>query len=111
MGWSSSGPGVPAGINSRGEWYGLYTILIFHANCKLDFNVRGEWFNDVRGTRTGVAAAFEEVTAGFDYHPVPWMSLRPEVRGDFCGQRAFGPEGSQLNRSQLTAAIDLLLKF
>jgi hypothetical protein len=111
MGWSSSAPDVPAFISSRGEWYGLYTILILHYNPSVDLLTRAEWFNDVHGTRTGVATAFEEVTVGLDIHPVPWMSIRPEVRGDFAGRPAFGPGGAHLNRSQLTSAIDLLLKF
>jgi hypothetical protein len=39
------------------------------------------------------------------------MDLRPEVRGDFADERAFGRGGIPRDHSQLTLAMDLLLKF
>jgi hypothetical protein len=106
MGWDSSVPGV-----GTGQWYGLYTILIYHMNEKLDSNVRVEWFDDSNGTRTGIATAYEAVTLGVDYHPYKWVSFRPEVRGDFADERAFGRGGVPRDHSQLTAAFECLLKF
>ena len=47
MGWDSD---TPVGT---GSWYGVYTIGIFHLTDKLDINGRAEWFDDVKGTRTG----------------------------------------------------------
>jgi hypothetical protein len=105
-GWDRNVPGV-----GTGSWYSLYTILIYHLSPKLDLNLRGEWFDDVQGTRTGIATAYEEGTIGFDYHPYKWVSFRPEIRGDFADERAFGPGPVPTNKSQLTVAFDLLFKF
>ncbi len=106
-GWCSD---APAG-GPTGSWYSLYTILIYHLNKCWDANTRIEWFDDDGGTVTGISTAYEEVTLGADYHPVKWLQLRPEVRGDFADERAFGAGGIPAHHSQLTAAIDMLLKF
>ena len=103
MGWSSNVPNV-----GTAAWYSLYTIGVVHLMKRADFNVRGEWFDDVGGSRTGINTNFSEATVGFDLHPFKAISIRPEVRGDFSGTPAFN-HGTQ--RSQLTAAVDFLGKF
>jgi hypothetical protein len=105
MGWDAF---TPVGT---GSWYGIYTIGLFHLNSKLDFNVRGEWFDDVRGTRTGIDTNYEEVSLGLNWHPVKCLEFRPEIRGDFAGEPAFGANGNHSHRSQLTGGISALVKF
>ena len=83
MGWDAN---TPVGT---GSWYGVYTIGLFHLNPKLDINVRGEWFDDVRGTRTGIDTDYAEVTLGLNWHPIKCFEFRPEIRGDFAGEPAF----------------------
>lgn len=105
MGWDTN---TPVGT---GSWYGLYGIGILHLTEKWDAIVRAEWFDDVKGTRTGVDTNYEEVTFGVNYHPNKYLEIRPEIRGDFAGRPAFGPGGEPLDRSQLTLAMSALLKF
>ena len=102
MGWDSH---TPCGT---GQWYGLYTILVYHLTPCLDLNARNEWFDDVHGTRTGFATNYNETTLGFDYHPKKCLSIRPEVRGDFAEDPVWR---NGRDKSQLTAAVDVLLKF
>jgi Putative beta-barrel porin-2, OmpL-like. bbp2 len=104
MGWDQDIPGV-----GTGSWYGVHTIIMYHLTEKVDLTLRPEWFEDVQGTRIGVKGNFEEVTLGFDYHPCKYVSFRPEVRGDWSENPAFGPQGDKKN--QLTAAFEVLLKF
>lgn len=105
MGWDNHVPGV-----GTGSWYSLYTIGLYHLNENVDLNGQIEWFNDVQGTRTGFKNQYEMATLGINYHPVKYIELRPEVRGDFANDRpAFGPRAN--HKDQFTAAIDLLLKF
>ena len=40
-------------------------------------NVRQEWFDDVHGTRTGIATDYCETTLGFDYHPTKCLTSVP----------------------------------
>ncbi len=81
MGWDSN---TPVGT---GSWYGLYTIGIYHWTDTIDFLGRAEWFDDVKGTRTGIDTNYAEVTGGLNWHPLRWLEFRPEIRGDFAGRR------------------------
>jgi len=105
MGWDAN---TPVGT---GSWYGVYTIGIMHLTRVLDGLVRVEWFDDVNGTRTGIATSYEEVTLGINWHPIKYLELRPEIRGDFAGQPAFGNNGVPRDTSQLTGGISTLMKF
>lgn len=103
LGWEKGAPGV-----GTSQWYGLYSILVYHLGPHLDTNARAEWFDDSDGSRTGFSASYEEITLGLDYHPEPCFSLRPEIRGDFAGTSVFR---NGRDAAQLTLAIDALLKF
>ncbi|MFO0908655.1 MAG: outer membrane beta-barrel protein [Isosphaeraceae bacterium] len=105
MGWD---PNSPVGT---GSWYGVYTIGIFHLTETFDGLVRAEWFDDVKGTRTGIDTNYAEVTLGLNWHPFRWLDIRPEIRGDFAGAPAFGVNGASTHHSQLTGGISALLKF
>ncbi len=105
MGWD------PNSVVGTGSWYGVYTIGLFHLSPKLDFNVRAEWFDDVKGTRTGINTDYSEVTLGLNWHPIKCLEFRPEIRGDFAGENAFGRNGAHTDRSQLTGGISALIKF
>jgi hypothetical protein len=96
--------------------YGLYNIFICHVDPKVDLNFRAEWYDDVDGRSypggTAFKTNYEEITLAVDYHPTTWLQLRPELRGDFANDaRALGPVGGPLNHSQLTAAIECLIRF
>ncbi len=105
MGWDAN---TPVGT---GAWYGVYTIGILHLASKLDFNARAEWFDDYKGTRTGVATNYSEVTLGMNWHPFKCLEFRPEIRGDFAGAPAYGVGGAHTHYSQLTGGISALVKF
>jgi hypothetical protein len=105
MGWDAN---TPVGT---GSWYGLYLINIYHINAQVDALLRAEWFDDVKGTRTGVDTNYAEVTLGCNWHPVKFLEIRPEIRGDFAGADAFGVNGAHSSRSQLTGGVSFLVKF
>jgi hypothetical protein len=105
MGWDAN---TPVGT---GSFYGLYLINIFHALPKIDLNSRIEWFDDVKGTRTGVNTYYSEATLGINWHPLSFIEFRPEIRGDFAGAPAFGVNGAHVHHSQLTGGISFLVKF
>ena len=64
MGWDAD---TPVGT---GSWYGLYTIGIFHLHHHSSTPLgRAEWFDDVKGTRTGINTNYSEVTGGLNWHP------------------------------------------
>ncbi len=105
MGWD---PNTPVGT---GSWYGLYLINIWHMSTDIDALARLEWFDDVNGTRTGVATNYSEATLGLNWHPVKYLDVRPEIRGDFSGAPAFGVDGAHTHTSQLSGGVSFLVKF
>jgi hypothetical protein len=106
--WDFNDPAV----NRTSPTYGALTILTYHLNQHLDLNGRGEWFWDKDGARTGNTAHYGEVAIGLNIMPNPWINLRPELRGDFASEPAFGSvSSSHRERSQFTAAFDVILKF
>jgi hypothetical protein len=105
MGWDAN---TPVGDS---EAYGIYTQGMFHLTRTFDLNIRGEWFQDTQGTRTGFAADYSEVTLGVNWHPTRCLEIRPEIRGDFASEPAFGGGGGGGNFSQLTGGISAVVKF
>jgi hypothetical protein len=94
-----------------GAWYGLYSLGILHLNKCWDVMGRAEWFMDDGGTRTGIDTHYYAVTLGLNWHPNPYLEVRPEIRGDFAGAPAFGINGLARDRNQFTAGMSALLKF
>ncbi len=106
MAWDSNTP-----VGTSGA-YGVYTQGMFHLSPTVDLNLRGEWFQDTHGTRTGFAANYAETTIGLNWHPISYLELRPEIRGDFADAATFGGGGNPGgNFSQLTGGISALIKF
>src|SRR5205823_5204089 len=82
----------PPNYNERA--YDIYTYIGCHCNPCVDLNTRFEWYDDVDGG--GYPGGFGiphtnyvAVTGGFDYHPVKWLQVRPEVRYDHASNPAF----------------------
>lgn len=108
LGWDHDDP-VTGGTS---EWYGAYTVGIFHLHSQWDLHLRAEVFGDQDGSRTGTAATYGEFAAGFNYMPRPWLNFRPEIRCDVADQPVFGlSHETERERDQLTIAIDCLVKF
>jgi hypothetical protein len=105
MGWDAN---TPVGT---GSWYGIFLINILHLTSDIDALCRAEWFDDVKGTRTGVDTSYSEVTLGLNWHPCKYLEIRPEIRGDFAGAPAYGVNGAHTHFSQLTGGVSALVKF
>ena len=77
--------------------------------------MRGEWFRDDEGTRTGqlkrpgFAASFYDLTVGLGYKPNASVQIRPEVRWDWTPDAR--PFNDQTDKAQLTAALDVIWRF
>ena len=105
FGWDQD---TPVGT---GSWVGLYTVGILHLSTPWDALFRVDWFHDGGGTRTGFDTDYGAVTLGANWHPSRFLEVRPEIRGDFAGVRAFGPSGAPTDKSQVNAVLSALVKF
>jgi Putative beta-barrel porin-2, OmpL-like. bbp2 len=124
------------------EWYGLNTHLTYDVMDNLVAGVRGEWFRDQNGFRvcspgrvaaatydsngttgsyaanflsTCSAASYYAVTAGVTWKPVPWATIRPNVRydwadGSVAGGGQYRPFGNN-KQDQLLFSTDVTLLF
>ncbi len=105
FGWDSN---TPVGTAS---WFGLYTIGILNLSKPWDFLFRLDFFNDDGGTRTGINTAYSELTLGVNWHPVRFLEVRPEVRGDLAGREAYGTGGGNNHKSQVIGVLSAMVKF
>jgi len=105
FGWDAN---TPVGTAS---WFGLYTIGILHVTKPWDFRFRLDFFNDDGGTRTGINTAYGALTLGANWHPVNFLEVRPEIRGDLAGRPAFGTGGGNTDKTQLIGVVSALVKF
>jgi hypothetical protein len=103
------------GLPKSAKWYG-YTVNLFRTvSPRLRLGSRIEWFRDEEGTRTavlgrpGFSASFFEATLGATCKLHSSLSLRPEVRLDWSPNAR--PYNDQADRSQFTAALDVIWKF
>ena len=108
--WDLKDPGEN---NKTSVAQGAFSLATIHLTSHtLDLNLRGEWMHDPSGIRTHFPGTFGEATVGVNVMPVPWINLRPEVRGDFASSAVLGPVAAAAHkRDQLTAGGDLIFKF
>jgi hypothetical protein len=103
------------GRRKDADWYAYSAHLFYTVSPLLRLGMRAEWFRDDGGTRTGqlkrpgFAASFYDLTLGLGYKPYPSVQIRPEVRWD-CTPDA-RPFNDQTDKSQLTAAVDVIWRF
>ena len=118
LGWQQdvTGPGADA------EWYGVNQYLYYDLNECWKFGGRFEWFRDDDGFRVaggratnpyagGSSGDFYAVTLGANWIPSPNVVVRPEVRYDWFDGSGPLPYNDGASDSQVTAALDFILRF
>ena len=70
---------------------------------------QSEVFEDTKGTATGGAGSYYEITPGLIYKPKPWLWIHPEARYDW--NQFAKPFSDGTRRSQLLLAFDVILQF
>jgi hypothetical protein len=97
------------------EWYAYSAHLFYTVDPRLRLGLRAEWFRDDDGARTavlkrpGFAASFYDVTLGVTYSLRENLRVRPEIRLDWTPDAR--PFNDQTDKSQVTAAFDVVWKF
>lgn len=89
-GWEERAPGTPS---SQAIWKGVAGYVKYEPREWLAFALRGEWFNDDDGFRTGRSQELKEVTLSMDFK---WKGfvIRPEYRRDWSNHPVFEHEKS-----------------
>lgn len=115
------------------EWYSITQYLMYTINDCWSAGFRYEFFADDDGFRVsqilpddshtiplpGVPAHWQDITFGFNYKPHANFVVRPEVRWDWveplvnvpASGPGSGPYDDRTDRSQFTAACDVIMTF
>ena len=97
---------------SKAKWQGLAGYANYQLNDQWRVSLRGEYFDDKDGYRTGVVQKWKEATATLAYLPNKNIELRAEVRGDRCDHNAFlKSDRTTPTSTERSFGIEMLYKF
>jgi hypothetical protein len=83
-----NGNGTPFGYGT-GTWSGLAGYASYALSGQWTVSLRGEYFGDNGGLRTGISQKWTEATATAAYAPNSNIIVRGEIRGDKSNQAFF----------------------
>ena len=84
-----------------------YTQYRLNGGSYLSF--RNEFFDDIRGNRTGYATAYSEHAIGVVFWPDKIITVRPEIRLDHSYDKRAFDDGTR--QTQVTANMDVIVHF
>jgi len=89
------------------QWVGFAAAAKFQMTGASALALRGEWFNDRDGFNTGVAQAYKEITATYEYKWTKGLLSRIEYRRDWADKKFFerGTGGLRAEQNTLTIGI------
>lgn len=101
-----------AADGGKAKWQGLAAYLNYQLNDQWRISVRGEYFDDKDGYRTGVVQKWKEGTVTLAYLPTKQLELRGEFRSDKSDRDAFlKSDGLGAKDSQRSFGLEVLYKF
>ena len=102
-----------AGLSGgKAKWQGLAAYLNYQINEQWRVSLRGEYFDDKDGYRTGVAQKWKEGTVTLAYLPAKAWEIRGEFRGDKSDKGAFlKSDGVTASDTQRSFGLEVLYKF
>jgi len=101
---------LDSGALSNAAWQGVELIAHYAFTDKFGVAVRGEFFNDDDGARTGRRQDMWETTLTFSYKWVKHFETRFEYRHDRSNVQSFDRDGRPAS-SQDTLATEFILRF
>ncbi|HVZ38072.1 MAG TPA: porin [Candidatus Kapabacteria bacterium] len=91
-------------------WRGAAAYLKVAAGSNLAFTLRGEYFQDRDGFRTGTPQILKEITLTPEFHPAQHLILRADLRADFSSEKVFHNDGTPTD-TQPTLLLNGLFVF
>ena len=98
--------------NGTAKWSGLAGYGQYQLNDQWRLVLRGEYFDDKDGYRTGIAQKWKEATLTLAYLPTKSIEVRAEARADRSDQAAFlKSNGVDASKRQNSFGLEFLYKF
>ena len=107
--WGTEQHAAAGGADAK--WSGAAAYVRFGASSSHMLTVRGEFFADPDGVRTGVAQHLAEVTVTPDVRLSDHLRLRVDGRLDRSNRRVFDKEGTEIVKSQPTVLVSAAYAF
>ncbi len=96
----------------KAKWQGIAGYANYQLSEQWRVSLRGEYFDDKDGYRTGITQKWKEATATVAYLPNKNLELRAEVRGDRSDQNAFlKSDRTTPSKTERSFGIEMLYKF
>lgn len=102
-------PSTVPGLDDE-TWHGGAAYVRVRTCDALALHLRGEWFSDPQGARTGVVQTLHEVTLTPEYALAPGLVLRGDLRYDWSSVDAFADRTGPTDH-QFTARANVLAVF
>lgn len=100
------------GGSGRAAWHGVAGYANYQINDQWRLSLRGEYFNDRDGFRTGIPQKWKETTFTVAYLPTKNIELRTEVRADRSNEAAFvDRDGVTSSNNQRSFGVEAIYKF
>ncbi len=90
------------GVDSK--WYGAAEIVKYDFSDWFSLALRGEYFDDPNGARTGTVQALKEITFTTEFRIAKGLILRPEYRHDWSDQNSFNG-GKDKNQDTIALGV------
>src|SRR6266446_712067 len=104
--------GNAAAGGGKAKWDGIAGYANYQINDQWRLVLRGEYFDDHDGYRTGVVQKWKEATLTLAYLPTKEWEIRAEVRADKSDQSAFlKSDGVTPTSTQRSFGLEALYKF
>jgi putative OmpL-like beta-barrel porin-2 len=98
-------------LKKDADWQGIAGYAIYTLTDKLTASLRGEWFSDMDGVRTGLKQDIWEVTPTLTYSIAEGLFARFEYRHDESSKKFFENHHSGFLSGQDVFATELIYAF
>lgn len=102
---------LPSGATGKAKWDGLAAYANYQISDQWRVSLRGEYFNDKDGYRTGIAQKWKEGTFTVAYIPTKHVELRAELRKDKSDKSSFLTASGTGKDSQTSGGLEAIYKF
>ncbi len=107
--YGSQKKGTSTGRVAR--WWGIAGYIGYQINSQWRIALRGEYFDDRDGFRSGTAQRWKEGTATVAFAPTEHVELRGEYRHDQSNKRSFLKSNGLSRKTQDTGDFEAIYKF
>ena len=105
----ATGPGSL--ISGTASSVGVVNYFEIYLSKKNYLSIRNDFLNDPQGNRTGFATVYSSHTIGVAHHFNEIVTVRPEIRYETAYAKGATPYDNGIQKDQLTASADLIVRF